>query len=375
MAYSWITFKDAVMRTFYLLIIILFIFPLKSVGSDISDSSRVLSVPDSLQRIMTEEADDLIDYFPEGRQDQLADAILHSLKDQSAELISARKSFSNIEYKNSDVKEEIITPMSENFLSEMCLYKKSDNEKENVPLMIYLNGGGWAFSSNKNGRNFCAKIASLGDINVISVDYPTTPETGLDDILLSVKKSLKYIFSDAESLKIKSDNIFIAGEDSGGWAILELLKEKEELNYYLSKGLKGIVLYSPISLYSDYKEFPSWKKYSRGYGLDRRLFEIMLMAADYSNYLLKNSKNGVNFIDCNEFENWPPILMIESGRDILIDNNIRLYNDLRDCGIDISQYIFNGAIHYFISCDGQPSAMSLATKLTINFIDNLNTSE
>lgn len=116
---------------------------------------------------------------------------------------------------------------------EDCLYLNiwtpaSDNKKR--PVMVWIHGGGFFIGAGSRPRSDGIKLASYGNVVVVSFNYRIgalgflnlpgiPPNLGIQDQILA----LKWIKENIEAFGGNSDNITIFGESAGGQSVAILL--------------------------------------------------------------------------------------------------------------------------------------------------------
>ena len=310
---------------------------------------------------MRNESDDLIDDMPEGYQDKIADAIYHSLRGEGKELMQIReardKSFMEI---NGVSYEDINT--NGNISAKIRLYEKEKSDKSNKPLMIFLHGGGWTLGGIESGMDFCKSIAASGNVRVMAVDWTDAPEVSPSAMVSECKDAIEYIIKNASTWGCTRGGITLAGEDAGANLILSVIAKLED-NAGLAK-ISSLVFYYP--LLSPNHDFDSqyYKKYGRGYGLDKRLLEAFI-----DSYNFKNDAGKIRWWNKTDADGWNPnMLIISAGKDIVTGEAEEFVKTIRSNGIDAKTVVYPEALHFFISQKGQPTAFNMAVKMTLDFI-------
>lgn len=323
---------------------------------------------------MLNEADDFIDDMPEGLQDRQCDAVLHALSGQGADLQKIRLS-RNVPAPVSDAVEcSDITPDGTARGISMRLYRPKDAAAP-LPLLVYLHGGGWTIGSIASCSRFCDAVAATGKAEVLAVDYSLAPESPFPDGLSDCVEAVRFAASHAGQLGTADNLIFIGGDSSGAnLALATALRLGMEAD---SPAIKGIVAFYPV-LKGGPDGSESWRKFSKGYGLDARLmnafFEAYINGTDGC-----NSSNGADSVAQDPLmspadapdsmlEKLPPLLIVNAGRDILNDQGKDFHARLAKLGNDARRVEFPGAVHLFITVDGQPTAFGKAVALTADFL-------
>jgi acetyl esterase/lipase len=97
------------------------------------------------------------------------------------------------------------------------LYRPKGKEKESVPLLVYIHGGGWR-SGSKNNKliSTYGPIFIRHGIAVASINYRLTSPNPYPDQNNDVACALTYLSEHAADLKINADKSIFFGESAGG---------------------------------------------------------------------------------------------------------------------------------------------------------------
>ncbi|MBD5357076.1 MAG: alpha/beta hydrolase [Bacteroides sp.] len=346
-----------------------------SMGVTSGKGNKICELTKQEKTQLLNEADDFIDELPDGLQDRQADAVLHAMQGAAFELQEVRQSRDKSFTYSDNIKITDICPIDGMARGiNMRLYQpKVNNDK--LPLLIYLHGGGWTFGSLNSCAAFCDALTSSGNIAVLAVDYSLAPENpfprGLSDCIAVVE----YVFANTDKLGTSPTLISLGGDSSGGnlalaTSIYMIGTQKSD------KELKSLILYYPVVNINN-ENTGSWRQYSRGYGLDRRLMDAFSSAYDdngrspeqignISKDVLKSPLSAPEDI----LAKLPPILMIAAERDILADQGKAFTEKVKKTGNSIERIEFPGSVHLFITVPGQPTAFNKAVALTADFLNN-----
>lgn len=304
------------------------------------------NLPSKVQNTITEEAEDWIDDMPSGIQDRLADAVLHAQKGFFSE-INYFRSFSDTtgigRYK---VK---ITDMKggENSEIPMRIYRALSENQGFKPTLIYFHGGGWSLGSINTTDRFCRALASDGNLEIISIEYPLAPENPSPAALQTALNAVNYIYKNIDKFGGNKDYISIGGDGAGGNIALNVYNCLPE-----SVSIRSLVLYYPLLKTSGELNADTKRKYARGYGFDSRLWETFIDAYN------ENPSKDFN-------KKLPPTLLISAGRDIIIDE----IEDFVDRHPEVIYVIYSGALHGFITDNRQNTAFNETVSLTGKFLE------
>lgn len=87
---------------------------------------------------------------------------------------------------------------------------------EVLPCMVYLHGGGWVIGNLESHDRLCRRIANLGHLCVVAVDYRLAPEHRFPAAIDDAVSALQWVAENAASLAISPTRIGIGGDSAGG---------------------------------------------------------------------------------------------------------------------------------------------------------------
>ena len=319
---------------------------------------------------MLNEADDLIDEMADGLQDHQADAIYHAMRGMGGELATIRNVRNSPSTSLGGVERIDIEGDGRARGMKMRLYKPGKKTSKALPLLVYFHGGGWTFGGLESCASFCESLAATGNLMVLAVDYRLAPENSFPAGLNDCEGSVEYAMTHAEEWGSRPDLVSVGGDSAGGNLALASAMQLSDRKGVPAKIKSIVLIYPVVKSYND--KSASWKKYSRGYGLDGRLMEAFNEAyaggAGKLNEMMKNPKFSPAHAADSDLRKLPPVLMIAAERDILCDQGKEFAIHLKNLGNKVERIEFPGAIHTFATVKGQPTAFNKAVELTSLFI-------
>lgn len=314
---------------------------------------------------MLAEADDFIDLISDGRQDHQADAVLHAVGGSGRELEAVRKSRRLAVPRAEGLTVREIAASPETGGVPLRLYLPAETAGKPIPTLVYLHGGGWCFGSVESCGAFCTMLSSSGKAAVLAVDYSLAPENPFPKALGECSGVLDYAVAHAGEWGSAPDLVSVGGDSAGGnLALASVLARGKE-----KPPVRSLVLFYPVvKAWADKSD--SWKKWNRGYGLDSRLMEAFNSAyagkTDPKDKLISPATASGQ-----ELGSLPPMLIVSAERDILLDQAREMATAVNSNGGNASHVVFPGAVHLFITVDGQPTARNKAADTTLRFLTGL----
>lgn len=327
---------------------------------------------------MHNEAEDYIDNVSDGRQDIWADAIRHSMRGTYSELYDIRKKqIASLVQRNKSegtgaegkVKISDISGTGALRGVKLRLYLPNTASHAKLPLLVYFHGGGWSTGSIETGYSYCKGVAESGKAAVLAIDYSPSPEHRYPDALNECVSAIEFAMANASKWGCTPEEISVGGDESGGNLALAtaLYLEKDPS---INGKIKSVVAINPITkCFRDHLS-PSWKKYSRGYGLDARLLEAYISAYTGIDSDSHDSLLSPSYATEQQLKNLPPLLIINSGRSILADQTEAFVSSASKAGCKVRHITFPQAVDGFIAYPGQPTALKKAIEFTIAFLSS-----
>ncbi|WP_338214185.1 alpha/beta hydrolase [Companilactobacillus muriivasis] len=244
-----------------------------------------------------------------------------------------------------------------------------------LPVILFMHGGGFFGGSLDNVEFPCRALADLGDVRVISVDYGLAPEHPYPQNLLDCYQVLNYIGQHKSQLHVKS--ITAMGDSAGGnlTYTLSLLDRQMGTNYID----KAVALYpvtyqgtdsrlrnkfddpEPIIAKEDPTEIRTYiNNFNGSSGL-------------IGNWYIRNSDPESIYIsplNASEelLKKLPKTLFMVGEFDPLRLQGEAFYNKAKLAGCDITYIRYNGMIHAFMDKVGDFPQADDSLKEAINFI-------
>lgn len=250
----------------------------------------------------------------------------------------------------------VLAPLPEGVEAEwvtpkMRLYRPKNGK--NLPLMIYLHGGGWVIGSIESCSAFCGALAQKG-VAVVALDYPLAPEHPYPAALEAVCAAYREIASSPARFGCDPKRISIGGDSSGGNLALTaaMALQKEDLKPYL------LFPYYPVTE-ARADGTASWRDYATGYGMDGAFMDACNAA-----YLQERAWTDPLISPmCAEdaaLRKLPPVHILGADHDVLRDQGKAFADRLKSLGCEVRYELPRGTTHLFITVPGQPTAFRRA---------------
>lgn len=121
------------------------------------------------------------------------------------------------------------------------------NTGRNLPIMLYLHGGGFVVGDLESHDDICAEIASKANVNVISINYRLAPEHPFPTPFDDCQQVLNRLPELADELDFDAAKIVVGGDSAGGnlAAALCLAARDTRLSGNLAPAISGQILIYP----------------------------------------------------------------------------------------------------------------------------------
>lgn len=316
---------------------------------------------------MADEADRFLSAMPENLQKKQEAAVREGIAAQLDALVAVRNS------------RNVCAPLpagvsATDIGGKYRLYMPDSLGHDPVPVLIYMHGGGWCFGSVNSCSKFCGELCRRASIAVLAVEYPLAPEHPYPAALNACVDAVQYVFDNAGVYNFDTGAVSAGGDSSGGnLALATALRLSYARALVQNKPdeaaiprLESLLLFYPVvKAWNDNSR--SWQLYDSGYGLDGGIMEAFNEA-----YLTDNDAE-LPFISpfcapADILATLPRTLIVNAERDILADQGAAMYQKLNSAGVDVSHSVYPGAVHLFITVEGQPAAFESAVAASAAFL-------
>jgi len=203
--------------------------------------------------------------------------------------------------------------------------------KANVPLVLYVHGGGWRASDKALSPHIVNMFGRLG-IGIASVNYRLSPQVKHPAHIQDVARAFSWVYKNAAQYRIDPNRIVIMGTSAGGHlvALLGLNTEylaQEGVPPGAIKGVIGISGVYDMVRFAEPGVVPTRKE--QGFGTDLAVLQ---------------QASPITFVNPKA----PPFLITFTDWDLLMirENALQLYNLLLKQGSPVELVQVPGRTHY-----------------------------
>ncbi len=221
-----------------------------------------------------------------------------------------------------------------------------------LPVLVWLHGGGWVFSSIDTVDKLVREYAAGAQVATVSVDYALSPEARFPQAVLECAAVVRHIAAHGGEWGLDPARIVIGGDSAGGnlaFATALLLRDTG------SAALRGILSAYPVTA-PDF-DSPSYVEFAEGYGLTRAAMKAFWNAylrdpADHHNPLAAPLRADVSGL--------PPTLIQLAELDVLRSDGEAMAERLRQAGVPATLETYKGMLHGFIRLTGEVAVARIA---------------
>ena len=269
---------------------------------------------------------------------------------------------------------KIITCDAPNAKGKMDMYMfrpKDAKEDEVLPCVYLAHGGGYYAGTPLSEKGECELLANSNHVAVINYDYTLTKEAPYPAALNDAYAGLKYIFENADELKIDKSKIILHGESGGGGlsACLALYaKDQNEIP------LLGEVLVYPML---DYRTGSDADIYSNPYTGEflvtkedlRLCWEKMFAGQTVPDDQMIYCSPSVATVD--QVKGLPDTYIIVGTLDAFVNEDVDYANKLIQAGVPTELFVENGVPHAYDLVADDTEQRARFNDLRSKFIERL----
>ncbi|AWX57538.1 alpha/beta hydrolase [Brevibacillus brevis] len=260
-----------------------------------------------------------------------------------------------IPVKNGDIKVRVYTP----------------NERDSLPVFVYLHGGGWVAGDINEVDTLCRNIAHEAECIVVSVEYRKAFTHKFPIPLEDCYEATKWVAENCSMLNADKTRIAIGGDSAGGNLAAGVATMAQKYNN-LSLAAQ-VLVYPNLDLTLTFDKAQSYRDNAEGYLLTTK--GVFWAAQNY----LGNEINRYNIFASallnNDLENLPPTLIITAEYDPLRDDGAEYAKRLREAGVPVEYKCYEGMIHGFFWLAGIMDKGVQARSQVSNFLKDVFTTK
>jgi acetyl esterase len=210
-----------------------------------------------------------------------------------------------------------------------------------APCLVFFHGGGWVIGNLETHDVVCRKLATEGELVVISVDYRLAPEHQFPAAVDDAITSTKWIAANAKQLGIDASRLTVGGDSAGGNLAAVVSLAARDGN---GPKIAGQLLIYPATDFS--MKHPSHSEPETSilltHSVIRWFSNHYLGAADINDWRVSPARAGT-------LAGLPPAYVLTAGADPLRDEGDEYAKRLREAGVAVTYRHFAGQFHGFFT--------------------------
>lgn len=218
------------------------------------------------------------------------------------------------------------------------VYDKRENRVPG-PAMVFYHGGGFVIGSLYTYEPYCAEVARLLDLPVISIDYRLSPEHPFPAPAEDCEAATRWIAESPAELGLQVTGLITSGDSAGGNLTIVTTMALRDAPAAVPV-LAQFPIYPVVTLDTDW---PSMRTFANGYLLTDEAMSYFgeghaATPGDYRSEPLNFDQKGM-----------PPSLVTTASLDPLRDQGLAYVEKLKASGVHVEHISAEGNIHGHIN--------------------------
>ena len=223
---------------------------------------------------------------------------------------------------------------------------KPSNAAAELPVVLYMHGGGWIFGSAGSHGRLAGELAVASGAAVGFIDYTLAPEARYPVQIEQCYAVARWVTEQGERHGLDPSRIAVAGDSAGGnmaTVLCIMAKQRGDVNFVQQS------MYYPMTDALTDEDSESYRLFKDGPYGDARTMEWF-----WSTYLPPEQDfRAISTVSplratLDELRGLPPALVIVDENDILRDQGEAYAAKLRDADVPTACVRFNGTMHDFM---------------------------
>ncbi|CAG8999963.1 MAG: Acetyl esterase [Candidatus Celerinatantimonas neptuna] len=244
------------------------------------------------------------------------------------------------------------------------IYRSKIEHSGDIPVIVYLHGGGWMWGDLDSHDKICRRLAHCSGCAVVAVDYRLAPEhpalAASDDVIAAIF----WLYGCAKELGLNKQKIAIAGDSAGGNLAAIACQQLRDSHIQL----KAQVLFYPATDLTP--ESDSFQSRQENGAIPPLPLEAIHFASQTYLSGFDAYDPRVSPLQNSNLQGLPPALFIVGDCDVLLDDSKHYARALKDAGNKADYVEVSGMIHGFIEMAGIFHAAIDAIEQASSFLKN-----
>jgi acetyl esterase/lipase len=251
---------------------------------------------------------------------ELKDLILKRLSISSTDLEEVKCSFAKLykDFQTDIIRQVTLEPTSDD---RFTWVRSADNNPDKA--ILFFHGGGYTMGSTEDHLELIAQLVIHSKASVLSVDYHLSPDRLFPAQLDDAVQGYEFLLNNGYN----SMNIGFAGISAGALLATQLIFRCQEINLPLPK--IALIISGPGNLKFD---APSCK-----YNLDRDWISTERLRNIQNYYFPDDLDRDLEVLSPMNatYDDYPITLFLAGDYEVLLDDSITFYQNLRSMGHDV----------------------------------------
>ena len=238
--------------------------------------------------------------------------------------------------------EELAIPASHGAIPARLYTPKTLRERNGLaPCLVFFHGGGWVIGNLETHDVVCRKLASEGELRVISVDYRLAPEHKFPAAVDNSIIATRWIAANTKKLGIDASRLIVGGDSAGGNLAAVVALDARDGN---GPEIAGQLLVYPAT------------EFARTHASHREPETSILLTHSVIGWFANHYMGGADRTDwrasparAKTLAGLPPAYVLTAGADPLRDEGDEYAARLKEAGVPITYRHFPGQFHGFFT--------------------------
>lgn len=229
------------------------------------------------------------------------------------------------------------------------IYKPLNSQKD-VPGVLWLHGGGYAFGVPEQGLLMYKRLIQESNCVIVAPDYRNSIDVPYPAALEDCYEALLWMKSNAKELGIRENQLMVGGDSAGGGltaAMTLYARDKGEVNIAFQMPLYPMLDDRMLSESAKDNNAPIWNS-----NLNKWAWKLYL-----GELYEKDVPAYAAAARATDYSNLPPTVTFVGDLEPFRDETVKYVDDLRKAGVPVDFELYKGCHHAF-------EAMSLKAEVS-----------
>jgi acetyl esterase/lipase len=214
-----------------------------------------------------------------------------------------------------------------------------------LPVVLYMHGGGWMFGSASSHGRLAGELAVASGAAVAFIEYTLAPEAKYPVQIEQCYAVARWVTAQGDAQGLDSSRIAVAGDSAGGnmaTVLCLMAKQRGDVTFVQQS------MYYPMTDALTDQDSESYRLFKDGPYGDAKTMEWF-----WSNYLPAEEFRSTSTVSplratLEELAGLPPALVIVDENDVIRDQGEAYATKLREADVPTASVRFNGTMHDFM---------------------------